>query len=175
MLKHLFVGAVLVSSAAFAGSGYHSEQAGAPTLPPAGRAMMPGPMPGPASSARGDDRFDAMRAAQLLNAFESAAARRDRREMNAVDARFQRFIDQELTEARCELGQSRPGRHGRGKGWGKSADARRDVAQLENLQREFAHLFGRVDRRAVSQKRSLYQQAQTLARGEIFENGHRRG
>jgi hypothetical protein len=171
MLKHLLVGAVLTSSVALAGNGHPAGSAGSPTLPPAGRAMMPGP----ASSSTADDRIDAMRAAQLLRDFESAAARRDRREMARVDARLQGFVDQELAEARRELATSQRGRPGRGNGRNKSLDARRDVHQLEALQRQFAGLFGRVDRQAVSQKRTLYQQARTLARVELSENGLRRG
>lgn len=174
MLKHLFVGAVLMSSVAMAGNGYHEGTAASPTLPPSGRPMMQGPGYGPAPTSQADDRIDAMRAARLLNDFEAAAMRRDRREMASVDARFQGFLDQELAEARAELYQSR-GRHGRGHGWGRSFDARRDVQQLEALQRELAGLFGRVDRRAVNQKRTLYTQASALAQAERFENGRRRG
>lgn len=175
MLKHLFVGAVLVSSVALAGPGSYSAAPLSPAPPP-GSAVRHGPAPGMGPSSRVDDRLDARRASQLLEQFEMAAAQRDRRAMRRVDAQFQAFVDQELAEARRELARGQRGfSHGRSGRRASAFDARRDVYELENLQRQLDRVAGRVDRRSVYEKRTLYAQARTLAERELAENGHRRG
>jgi hypothetical protein len=155
MLKHLLVGAVFSSSVALAGTGYQSPP------PPPGMAMHQGPQ----GNSKADDRIDAMRASRLLSEFEAAAAGHDRRAMASVDARFQEFVNQEIAEVRMERGRNR---------W-RGGETQRTVNQLEDLQRQVARLAGRVDRRSVNQKRTLYTQANSLAQAELRDFGHRRG
>jgi hypothetical protein len=120
---------------------------------------------GPGS--RADDRLDALRARQLSNEFEAAAARRDRRAMATVDARFQAFVSQELAEARRDLARAPRGH--------QAFEERGAVNRLESLQRQLVRLAGRVDRQSVNQKRELYAQARTLAQRALGETGRRRG
>jgi len=158
LLKHTFVGAVIVSSLSFAAPAFH------PATPPVvAPPTAAGHRESPDRWQRGDDGFDAGR---LLGEFERAAARRDVVRMQAVDARFSAFIDQELVDARVALGHG--GFNRPGTGW-----ARRTVEELTSLERRLGRLEGRVDRGAVAQKRALYNEVMAIA--QRSPGGARRG
>lgn len=159
MLKHLLVGAVAVSSLAFADSRYHQAVPVAPPPPPAN--VLPAVI---VPEARGgdrmtrDDRVDVRTAQVLMREFETAVAYRDERAMRRIDARFAVLLDGELAEARSE---------GRGR---FDRDDRRSVELLMNLRRQLERVQGRVDRFAVNQKRSVYAQVTAIAERDLRDN-----
>lgn len=160
MLKHLFVGAVGLSSLAFANPYRHPAvpvQQPAPVVI-AVPAVRPPPPPPPAFGPRvedsredRDDRFDVRRANVLLREFDLAVARRDFRALRNVDARFENFLDQELAEARF------------------SRD-RRIAQNVMTVQRQLSRLTGRLDPHALNQKRSLYSRAVAIAEQDLRDN-----
>lgn len=169
MLKHTLIGAALFSSLALAAPAPAPHQARPVAMPPPPVSHQVSPD----SWGRGDTRSDATRASRLLSEFEAAAARRDGRAMRAVDGRFAALIDQELAEARAQLGR-------RGPQYGRvdpaAVRAQRTVEQLLSLERQLGRLQGRIDRGAVAQKRSLYTQAVVIAERDVgFDGRGRRG
>ncbi len=164
MLKHLFVGAVGLSSLAF-GNPYRHQAVPvpmpAPVMPVPAVQQPPPPPPafGPRvedSRENRDDRFDVRRANMLLREFDLAVARRDFRALRRVDARFEDFLDQELAEARF------------------SRD-RRIAQNVMAVQRQLSRLTGRLDPHALNQKRNLYSRAVVIAEQDLRDNRYQGG
>ncbi|MDP3236092.1 MAG: hypothetical protein Q8N26_25110 [Myxococcales bacterium] len=161
MLKHLFVGAVGLSSLAFANPYRHPAvpvHQPAPVIAVPAVRPPPPPPPPPAFGLRRqdaqenrDDRFDVRRAHMLMREFELAVARRDVRALRNVEARFENFLDQELAEARF------------------SRD-RRIAQNVMNVQRQLSRLTGRIDPHALTQKRGLYSRAVAIAEQDLRDN-----
>ncbi len=164
MLKHLFVGAVGLSSLAFANPYRHPAvpvHQPAPVI--AVPAVRPPPPPPQAFGPRmqdaqenRDDRFDVRRANMLMREFDMAMARRDVRELRNIEARFENFLDQELAEARF------------------SRD-RRIAQNVMNVQRQLSRLTGRIDPHALNQKRGLYSRAVAIAEQDLRDNRNQGG
>lgn len=162
MLKHLFVGAVGLSSLAFANPYRHQAvpvQQPVPVMAVPAVQQVPPPAFGPRvedSREDRDDRFDVRRANMLLREFDLAIARRDVRALRRVEARFENFLDQELAEARF------------------SRD-RRIAQNVMTVQRQLSRLTGRIDPHALNQKRSLYSRAVAIAEQDLRDNRHQGG
>jgi hypothetical protein len=108
------------------------------------RAPMPPPPPVVFHQGN-DDRFDGLRGNQLLRDFDAAAARRDFRALSALDNRFNDLLRDELGEA------------GRGRG------ERVKRNQLSAIASQLEWLQGRMDRRALNARRTLYAELVELA------------
>jgi hypothetical protein len=149
-LKHLLVGALTLSSLAFA---YPPVHGAAPVAPPPPRVAPIAVPPPPQGAIRYDN--DTRRASELLRAFDDATARRDLRTLAHVDRQFGAFLQQELREARMDRG-------GRGV-----------LKRLNRIDSELARLQGRMNPRTLSAKRALYVELVQLADGRPGRGGRR--
>lgn len=154
MLKHLIVAAVSLSSLAFAGP--HRAQPVAVPPPPA-------PVVVPANNAfRGPyygnhaERADVARAQNLVRELNEALARRELRRVYVLDNQMQAFLQSELAESQGVYGHR---------------DHRGTVRELRALKAQLASLSGRLDPYAMQSRRSLYNQAVSVAMADV-QRGH---
>lgn len=145
-LKYLLVGALTLSSLAFAQPPMHGA---VPVGPPSVR--YDGSRFDDDTRFGNDIRFDddTRRASELLRAFDEAAARRDVRALGHIERRFSFFLDQEQREARMS-------RTGRGM-----------LHRLNRIESELERLQGRMKPRALSARRDLYAELVRLADGRV--------
>jgi hypothetical protein len=150
MLKHFIVAAVSLSSLAFAGP-HGARPVLVPPPPAPVVAQSPYVVSGPYYG-NGGDHADVARARTLVGELNSAIARRDFRRVQLLDNQMQAFMQSELAESQ--------GIYGRG-------DNRSTVRQIRSLKNQLASLNGRLDPIAMQSRRSLYNQAVSVAMSDV--------
>lgn len=131
------------------------------------------------------DRRDLRWMRDLLTRFDAARARRDRRALAAVEQDVLRTLAYEEREARLELKDAR-GELARERAEAAHErrddrrdlrddrrdlrDDRRDLRRAAAIRDEFAHLEGRMNRRALDRKRDMLVELIRMARAEVRED-----
>lgn len=124
------------------------------------------------------DRRDLRWMRDLLTRFDAARARRDRRALAAVEQDVLRTLAYEEREARLELKDARgelareraEAAHERRDDRRDLRDDRRDLRRAAAIRDEFAHLEGRMNRRALDRKRDMLVELIRMARAEVRED-----
>ena len=131
------------------------------------------------------DRRDLRWMRDLLARFDGARAHRDRRALAVVEQDVLRTLAYEEREARLELRESRgelareraeaaydrrDDPHDRRDDRRDLRDDRRDARRVAVIREDFAHLEGRMNRRALDRKRDMLVELIRMARAELRED-----
>ncbi len=117
------------------------------------QALAAPPRPGPRHEDPSEDRYDVIRVARLVAAFDAACARRDAQALGRIEAQAVEEIEAEVREARAER---QPG-------------AKEKIQRLERARQELASNRNRLDAMSLDKKRAILAELSEFAWLELIE------